>query len=169
MTLDPRFRVLIIAAVAIVLLPGLAGASGKDGGNRKPWYEQETVQEKLELTDDQVTSLAEVETTYGPRLAAMNQEKRTAYRSLVTSLDSDDLTQQEFEAMRARLEAAYGTHAATTGDRWQALRSVLTKQQWRNLPEAAPKALSLGQFGVAKRGGMYMGPSGPKPTSKSQK
>ena len=163
MTANPRFRVLFATAVMIVLLPGLAAAAGQDAGNKKSWYEQEVVQQKLELTADQVTSIAEVEASFGPRLAAMNQEKRSAHRALITALDAGELPKQEFETKRARLEAAYGSHAAVTGDRWLALRKVLTKDQWRKLPEAAPQALTLGYLGVAKRGGVYMGPGKPKP------
>lgn len=163
MTLIPRFRILFATAVLIVLLPGLAAAAGQDAGNKKSWYEQEVVQQKLELTADQVTSIAEVEAIFGPRLAAMNQEKRSAHRALITALDAGELPKQEFETKRARLEAAYGSHAAVTGDRWLALRKVLTKDQWRKLPEAAPQALTLGYLGVAKRGGVYMGPGKPKP------
>lgn len=166
MTKNTRFRILFIAAVTIVLLPVLVAAAGQNAGKSKAWYEQETVQQKLELSADQVARIAEVEEDFGPRLAAMNQEKRTAYRALITSLDAGELPQDEFEAKRTRLEVAYGSHAALTGERWRALRSILTKTQWRNLPEAAPKALSLGQFGVSKRGGFYMGPGGKKTAPK---
>jgi len=161
MTTNPRFRILLIAAVTIVLLPAFA-ATGQDAEKQKAWYEQETAQQKLELTTDQIARIAEVEEDFVPRLAALNQEKRTAHRALITSLDAGELPQDEFEAKRTRLEVAYGSHAALTGDRWRALRSILTKTQWRNLPEAAPKALSLGLFGVSKRGGFYMGPGGKK-------
>ena len=164
MTANLRFRVLFATAMTILLLPGLAAAAGQGAGNKNKgsWYEQEAVQQKLELTADQVTSIAEVEASFGPRLAAMNEEKRTAYRALMTALDAGELPQQEFETKRARLEAAYGSHAAVTGDRWRALRRVLTEEQWRKLPKAAPKALTLGHFGVAKRGAIYMGPNRPK-------
>jgi len=166
MIAHPRFRVLFATAVTIVLLPGLAAAAGQNAGNKmskKIWYEKEAVKQALGLTTDQVTSIAEVEASFGPRLAAMNGEKRTAYRTLMTALDAGDLPQQEFKTKRARLEAAYGSHAAVTADRWLALRRILTEEQWRKLPEAAPKALTLGHFGVAKRGGLYMGPGQPKP------
>ncbi len=163
MTANPRFRYLVVTAVTIALLPGLAAAAGKAAGNQKPWYEEKAAQQKLGLTADQVTSIAEVEASFGPRLAAMNEEKRTAYRALMTALDDDGLPQQEFETRRARLETAYGSHAAVTADRWRALRRILSEEQWRKLPEAAPKALTLGHFGVAKRGGVYMGPGQPKP------
>ncbi|MEX1309307.1 MAG: hypothetical protein AB1Z65_02715 [Candidatus Sulfomarinibacteraceae bacterium] len=162
MTVDTRIRILTIAAVTLVLMPGLAAAADQDTGKAKAWYERETTQQKLELTNDQIARIAEVENDFGPRLAEMNQEKRTAYRALITALDAGELPQAEFEAMRNRLESAYGSHAALTGERWRALRSILTKTQWRNLPEAAPKALSLGQFGVSKRGGFYMGPGAKK-------
>jgi Spy/CpxP family protein refolding chaperone len=162
---NPRFRILFATAVMVALLPGFT-AAGQNAGNKKSWYEQETVQQKLELTADQVKGIAEVEASFGPRLVALNGEKRAAYRALMTALDADDLPQQEFETKRARLEAAYGSHAALTGDRWLALRRVLTEQQWRKLPEAAPRALTLGHFGVAKRGGVYMGPGQPKTAPK---
>jgi Spy/CpxP family protein refolding chaperone len=168
MTANSRFRVLFATAVTIALLPGLAAAAdqgAEDTKGKKSWYDQEAVQQKLELTADQVASIAGVEANFGPRLAAKNQEKRTAYRALMTALDAGDLPQQEFEAKRAQLEAAYGSHAALAVDRWLALRKVLTKDQWRKLPEAAPQALTLGHFGVAKRGGVYMGPGQPKPGS----
>jgi hypothetical protein len=92
----------------------------------------------------------------------LNVEKRTAYKSLMTALDAGNIPQDTFEANQARLEAAYGSHAALTAERWRALRSVLTEKQWRGLPEAAPKALALGHFSVAKRGGIYMGPNRPQ-------
>jgi len=77
-------------------------------------------------------------------------------------VDAGDIPQDTFEANQARLEAAYGSHAALTAERWRALRSVLTEKQWRGLPAAAPKALALGHFSVAKRGGVYMGPNRPQ-------
>jgi len=157
MTLNPKTRLILIAAVTIVLLP-VFDAAGQETTKKKAWYEQESAQQKLELTTDQIARLTVVEEDFVPRLAALNQEKRAAHRALITALDAEDLPQAEFEAMRNRLESAYGSHAALTGERWRALRSVLTRTQWRNLPEAAPKALSLGLFGVAKRGGIYMGP-----------
>ena len=163
MTTEPRFKILFATAVVVLLLlPSFADAAGQNKGNRKNWYEKEAVQQKLELTEDQVARIAEVEETFMPRLKEMNVEKRTAYKSLMTALDSGEITQDTFEADRARLEAAYGAHAALTAERWRALRSVLTEQQWRKLPEAAPKALALGHFSVAKRGGVYMGPGRPK-------
>lgn len=158
MTVDSRIRTIFIAAVAIALLPVVAAATDQGAGRGKAWYQQEAAQQMLELTTEQIERIAEVEADFGPRLAEMNKEKRTAYRALITALDAGELPQAEFEAMRDRLESAYGSHAALTGERWRALRSILTRTQWRNLPEAAPKALSLGQFGVAKRGGVYMGP-----------
>lgn len=158
MTLNSRTRLMMIAAVTIVLLPVSAAAANPDAPKKTPWYEEETAQQKLELTSDQIARIAEVEADFGPRLAAMNKQKRTAYRALITALDAGELPQAEFEAMRTRLESAYGTHASLTGERWRALRSILTRTQWRNLPEAAPKALTLGQYGVSKRGGIYMGP-----------
>jgi len=148
--------------VVLLLLPGLAGAAKQQTGDIKEWYEKELVQQKLGLTEDQVARIAEVEESFIPRLAEMNVEKRKAYRSMMASLDSGDITQDAFEAGRARLEAAYGAHASLTAERWRALRSVLTEQQWRSLPETAPKALALGNFMVARRGGVFMGPDGPK-------
>jgi Spy/CpxP family protein refolding chaperone len=163
MTTKPRFKILFATVVAVLLLlPTFADAADQNKGNRKNWYEQESVQQKLELTEDQVARIAEVEESFMPRLTEMNVEKRTAYRSLMSVLDSGEITQDKFEANRARLEAAYGAHAALTAERWRALRSVLTEQQWRGLPEAAPKALALGHFSVAKRGAIYMGPNRPK-------
>ncbi len=166
-TSNPRFRILFATAVTVALLPGLAAAAGPDAEKNKSWYEQEAVQQALELTTDQVKGITEVEASFGPRLAAMNQEKRRAHRALITALDAGELPKQEFETKRAQLEAAYGSHAALTGDRWLALRKVLTKDQWRKLPEAAPQALTLGFLGVAKRGGVFMGPGHPKTAPKS--
>jgi len=150
------------ALVVILLLPGLAGAAKQQTGDIKEWYEQVPVQQKLGLTEDQVARLAEVEESFMPRLRKLNVEKRTAYKSLMTALDAGDIPQDTFEANQARLEAAYGSHAALTAERWRALRSVLTEKQWRGLPAAAPKALALGHFSVAKRGGVYMGPNRPQ-------
>ena len=161
MTLNPRIRLILIAAVTIVLLPVL-NAAGQEANKKKAWYEQESAQQKLELTADQIARLAEVEEHYVPRLAALNHEKRTAHRNLITAFDAGVLSEEDFAAKKTRLEVAYGSHAALTGERWRALRSILTRTQWRNLPEAAPKALSLGQFGVSKRGGVYMGPGAKK-------
>ena len=163
MTVKPRFKILFaMSAATALLLPSFADAAGQSKGNTKTWYEQEAVQQKLELTEDQVARIAEVEERFRPQLATMNQEKRTAYRTLMTSLDSGELQEDEFEANRTRLEAAYGSHAAVTADLWRALRSVLTEQQWRKLPETAPRALALGHFSAAKRGGIFMGPGKPK-------
>ena len=108
--------------------------------------------------------ITEVETSFRIRLAEMNKEKRTAYRMLLTSLDAGDLSDEEYTAMRTRLETAYGSHAAVGADHWRALRGTLTETQWRKLPEAAPKALALGTYSVAKRGGFYMGPGKPGST-----
>jgi Spy/CpxP family protein refolding chaperone len=159
MTTKPRFKILFAAAVAVaLLLPSFADAAGQNKGNRKNWHEQESVQQKLGLTADQVARIGEIEETYGTRLIEMNQEKRTAYRILMTSLDAGELPEEEFNANRARLEAAFGSHAAVTADRWLALRRVLTEQQWRKLPEAAPRALALGPISVSRRAGVFMGP-----------
>ncbi len=46
---NPRFRILFAAAVMVALLPGFTAAK-QNAGNKKSWYEQETVQQKLELT-----------------------------------------------------------------------------------------------------------------------
>jgi len=159
MTRRLRTKILFATAVVVLLLlPSFANAAGQSKGNTKAWYEQEAVQQKLDLTEDQVARIAEVEETFRPQLAKMNQEKRAAYRTMMTSLDAGELPEDEFEANRTRLELAYGSHAARSADLWRALRSVLTEAQWRKLPEAAPKALTLGYYSVAKRGGVYMGP-----------
>jgi hypothetical protein len=160
---------LITATVVALLLAACAARAADQGPRRQAWYDDAKVQQALELTADQVASLAEVEASFGTRLAELNAQKRTAYRKLLTSLDPGNLPADEFQRLRGQLEAAYGTHAAVSADRWQALRSVLTESQWRKLPEAAPKALALGNYSVAKRGGIFLGPrsgQGPAPSKK---
>lgn len=171
MTEHSRSRVFCAAVAGVIfLLPIFAGATEKDQGKRKSWYEQKAVQQKLGLTADQVAGITEVEESFGARLVKMNQEKRTSYRGLMSALDAGQLSEDDFEARRTRLEEAYGSHAAVSADRWRALRSILTKDQWRNLPEVAPRALALGYFSIVKRGSVYMGPKGPPaaPTSKTE-
>ncbi len=150
----------VFTFAALILMSTTPVVHAGEGG----WWMNEEIQQKLELSPDQVKKIGEVENHFAGKLRAMKIEKQKAYKNMIRHLDSETLSEEDFVKAQARMQAVYGENAAASANRWKALRSTMTLQQWKNLPAAAPKVLQLGSISTSFRGKVRLGspPAGGK-------
>ena len=116
------------------------------------WWTNPTVQEKLQLSDEQIVAIGEVIAAHENRLQELVITERAAYRSLIQALDSENTGIEKVEERQAQLVAAWSERMVANTEKWMGLREVLSFEQWKALPEAAPTALRLGHLSVVSRG-----------------
>lgn len=125
---------------------------GMKKANTVKWWEDSTVQERLQLSDDQITAIAALQEAHQQRLKAIVLEQRDAYRSLIQNLDRLNETAEKRDQRRSDFIASWDLQAQATVDKWIALREILTFDQWKLLPETAPSALRISHLAVNSRG-----------------
>jgi hypothetical protein len=128
--------------------------------NTVKWWEDSTVQEKLQLDDDQITAIAALQEAHQKRITEIVLEQRNAYRSLIQNLDRLDETAERREQRRTDFIASWDLQAQANVDKWMALREILTFDQWKLLPETAPSALRISHLAVNSRGTIQVKKSG---------
>ncbi len=149
-------RVAGALVIAVVLSAGPVLAQNPRSGqqqrrHRTAWFEREDVQQALGLTETQIASLSEATKAHREKLPALRRAQREAYRALFEALGSEKPDPAAVEEARKDLETAILDLNRAGMDHWIALRKILTKAQWEQLPNVAPRALRLGSA-VAMRG-----------------
>jgi Spy/CpxP family protein refolding chaperone len=153
--------VLMCTCVIVAATAGPAEAQQKrslnsSGGMRKAntvkWWEDATVQEKLQLSADQVAAIATLHEAHQQRIKDIVLEQRDAYRSLIQNLDRLDETAEKRDQRRSDFVASWDLQAQANVDKWVALREILSFDQWKLLPETAPTALRISHLAVNSRG-----------------
>lgn len=156
------FATVFLVSFAIVVATALPAAAQQGrsmktpGGMRKAntvkWWEDSTVQEKLQLTDDQITAIAALQEAHQQRITEIVLEQRTAYRSLIQNLDRMDEAVEMREQRRNEFIASWDLQAQANVGKWMALREILSFEQWKLLPETAPSSLRISHLSVTSRG-----------------
>lgn len=134
------------------LKKGSAGSNQSQKKGMAQWWTNPTVQEELQLADEQIVAIGEVIAAHEKRLSELVTTERAAYRSLIQALDSENTSVEKIEERKAQLLAAWSERMVANIDKWMGLRKILSFEQWKALPEAAPTALRLGHLSVVSRG-----------------
>lgn len=162
---------LIALLIATVFGSGLAAPahpqsqkSQGDRGKRMKWWTNETVQQKLELSEEQIASIAELNEAVAADRSEATRSQRKAYHRMITGLADENLSNTEFLRRREDLERIWLHRAQMTIDYWLQLRSLLSTDQWQQLPSVAPRALQFGDtfirgYGRVTIGGDEAGPN----------
>jgi Spy/CpxP family protein refolding chaperone len=167
--------VLIVICSAIVSIPPLAGAQqarDKEAMQKKMqsamrgvrgqqrWWQDESKADQIGLSDEQIQQLDQMADRGRENIRPVRQQYFRAYRSLIETLNEDADNAEAIGAARAEFLAAWSDVTAVGADQLIEMRSILTHEQWSQLPEVAPRALRIGN--VALRGSGVANPGASK-------
>ena len=152
-----KYLVILIVTGFLLSSPFAFANENSSRTNRMNWWDNPEVQGELGLSQEQVGELAALYENFGDNLEEVSLKKRAAYRKMITALDRDDLTDEQFNQYKEGLEAAWASQATELAERWHGIRQILTKDQWKNLANVAPKAIAAASFGVSKRSTVTLG------------
>jgi len=150
MTRHGKVAMTAVAGALALILTGpavQADQAGQTQGqrrHRRAWFERDKVKQELGLTDKQIASLGQEQETHRERLAELRKAQRRAYTALIEVLGAEKLDPEVLaRARQALLDASVELDRALVAH-FEAVRKVLTAEQWKRLPEVAPRALRYG-------------------------
>lgn len=118
---------------------------------RKVWFQRKKVKQAMKLTQQQIAALEEEQQVYRGRIVELRKAERKAYAAVVEALGAEKPDPGAVAKARQELEKAALALDRAIMDHWEAMRRILTVEQWNRLPEVAPRALRFGGA-VALRG-----------------
>ena len=147
-------RAQVTLATVFLLVGFLVGSSSEVFGQsegRNKWWTSESVRVQLGLTDEQVERIGELQEEKNKQLSTIRAEVVRAMREVIGALDDPSTSEEILAEKRRDLEDAWALNLQVTIDHWIELRQVLSAEQWKELPNAAPRALRLGMLGLRAR------------------
>ena len=161
---DARFgHQMMIGCLALVLVMStgmtLAQEPSRASSRRqhRGWWEKDTVQKELGLSDQQVSAIATIEEHNLELTREHRKAQQKAYRDMIKMLTMGSPTEAEITESRLALEEAWAESVRLGVDHWIKLRDELSTDQWEKLPRVAPGALQLGGFRMRAMGTVWVG------------
>lgn len=129
--------------------PNLRAIQQRMGGQQR-WWQDEAIATELALTADQIQRLDEMADRGKEQMGPIRQRYFQEYRAFMDTLSDYGSSQDAIQQQRAALEQARTESVTLTVDQILEMRSILTPEQWAELPKLAPRALRIGS--VSYRG-----------------
>jgi Spy/CpxP family protein refolding chaperone len=126
------------------------------------WWQNESRAAKVGLSDEQIQSLDEMADRGREQIRPVRQRYAQAYRALIDQLASDAADDEAIAQARTALIEAWSEMTSVGVDQLIEMRTILSEEQWEMLPQAAPRALRLGNMTLRGSGVVSPGASSDK-------